>query len=41
MFNFTDLIGLESNTQETEHKLRRGKIHELVYNTEENVNFVC
>ena len=33
MFNFTDLIGLESSSQETEYRLRRGKINGLVYNT--------
>lgn len=37
MFNFTDLIGLESSSQETEYRLRRGKINGLVYNTEQKI----
>lgn len=38
MFNFTDLIGLESSSQETEYRLRRGKINGLVYNTEQKLS---
>ena len=41
MFNFTDLIGLESSSQETEYRLRRGKINELVYNTEQKLYLIC